>query len=61
MGVSALATALAGLPVLAQDRTAIDIGHAISKTGTGISTGPNYLLWVDDVNIGTVPSRRWMG
>lgn len=55
MGVGTLATALAGLPVFAQDRTAIRIGYAISKTGAnaagaGISTTPNYLLWVDDVN-----------
>src|SRR5690606_3207706 len=55
MGVGAMATALAGLPVFAQDRTAIRIGYAISKTGAnaagaGISTTPNYLLWVDDVN-----------
>ena len=52
---AALATALASLPVFAQDRTAIRIGYAISKTGAnaagaGISTTPNYLLWVDDVN-----------
>ena len=55
MGASALATALSGLPVLAQDRTAIRIGYAVPKTGAnaagaGISTIPNYLLWVDDVN-----------
>ncbi|MGV3573949.1 MAG: amino acid ABC transporter substrate-binding protein [Devosia sp.] len=55
MGTGALATALAGLPTFAQDRTAIRIGYAVSKTGAnaggaGISTIPNYLLWVDDVN-----------
>ena len=33
MGISALATALSGLPVLAQDRTAIRIGYAVPKTG----------------------------
>src|SRR5690554_3081526 len=55
LGVGAMATALAGLPVFAQDRTAIRIGYAISKTGAnaagaGITTTQNYLLWVDDVN-----------
>ena len=55
IGAGAMATALASLPVFAQDRTAIRIGYAISKTGAnsggaGISTLPNYVLWVDDVN-----------
>jgi branched-chain amino acid transport system substrate-binding protein len=55
VGAGALATALASLPVFAQDRTAIRIGYAVPKTGpnaagAGISTIPNYLLWVDDVN-----------
>lgn len=55
MGAGAMATALASLPTLAQNRTAIRIGYAVPKTGpnaagAGISTTPNYLLWVDDVN-----------
>lgn len=55
IGAGALATALSGLPTFAQDRTAIRLGYAVSKTGgnaggAGISTIPNYVLWVDDVN-----------
>jgi branched-chain amino acid transport system substrate-binding protein len=41
--------------VSAQDRTAISIGYAVSKTGAnaggaGITTIPNYELWVNEVN-----------
>lgn len=56
VGIAAL-TAAAGtsFKAFAQDRTAIRIGYAISKTGpsaagAGITTLPNYQLWVDDVN-----------
>jgi branched-chain amino acid transport system substrate-binding protein len=40
---------------VAQDRTSVKIGYAISKTGgnaggAGITTLPNYKLWVKDVN-----------
>lgn len=52
------ATLLAGVgvaAVTAQDRTSIKIGYAISKTGAnaggaGITTLPNYQLWVHEVN-----------
>lgn len=56
VGVAALtAAAGTGFRAFAQERTAIRIGYAISKTGAnaagaGITTLPNYLLWVDDVN-----------
>jgi len=56
VGLAAL-TAAAGTSFRAfgQDRTALRIGYAISKTGVnaagaGITTIPNYLLWVKDVN-----------
>lgn len=52
------ATLLAGvgaMAVSAQERTSVRIGYAISKTGAnaggaGITTLPNYQLWVHDVN-----------
>src|SRR5690606_22410986 len=52
---AAMAAANSMLPAWAQDRTALRIGYAVSKTGpnaagAGITTIPNYLLWVDDVN-----------
>lgn len=56
IGASAIAaTALRSLPAFAQDRKSIRIGYAISKTGAnaagaGITTTPNYVLWVKDVN-----------
>ena len=56
IGASAIAaTTLRSLPAFAQDRKAVRIGYAISKTGAnaagaGITTTPNYLLWVKDVN-----------
>lgn len=39
----------------AQDRTSVKIGYAVSKsganaTGAGITTIPNYKLWVKEVN-----------
>ena len=39
----------------AQDRSSVKIGYAVSKTGVnaagaGVTTIPNYKLWVDDVN-----------
>jgi len=42
-------------PSFAQDKTSVKIGYAISKTGpnsggAGITTLPNYQLWVKDVN-----------
>lgn len=44
-----------GSEAIAQDRTSIRIGYAVSKTGpnsagAGITTIPNYQLWVQDVN-----------
>ncbi|MGE3934328.1 MAG: amino acid ABC transporter substrate-binding protein [Rhodospirillaceae bacterium] len=50
---AALAAAALALPAAAQDK--IRIGYAISKsgpnaTGAGITTLPNYKLWVEDVN-----------
>ena len=55
-GVSvALAAATFAMPSSAQERTSVRIGYAISKTGpnsggAGITTLPNYQLWVKDVN-----------
>ncbi len=55
-GVSvALAAATFAIPSSAQERTSVRIGYAISKTGpnsggAGITTLPNYQLWVKDVN-----------
>ena len=51
----ALATALATAPAKAQDGETVKIGYAVSKsggnaTGAGITTIPNYILWVEDVN-----------
>ena len=51
---AAASTAASILPAFGQDRTSIRIGYAISKTGpnaagAGITTTPNYLLWLDDV------------
>ncbi|MFN7102932.1 MAG: amino acid ABC transporter substrate-binding protein [Pseudorhizobium sp.] len=42
-------------PAAAQDRTSVKIGYALSLTGpnaggTGITTLPNYQLWVKEVN-----------
>lgn len=54
-----LATALlagtAAVAVAAQERSSVKIGYAVSKTGAnaggaGITTIPNYDLWVHDVN-----------
>lgn len=52
---AAASTAASILPAFGQDRTSVRVGYAISKTGpnapgAGITTTPNYLLWVDDVN-----------
>ena len=51
----ALGAVIAALPSAAQDRTSVKIGYAISKTGpnsggAGITTLPNYVLWVKEVN-----------
>jgi branched-chain amino acid transport system substrate-binding protein len=53
VGLAAGALALAASSAMAQDK--IRIGYAISKTGpyaggAGITTLPNYELWVKDVN-----------
>ena len=45
----------AGGPAMAQERTSVKIGYALSLTGpnaggTGITTLPNYKLWVKEVN-----------
>ena len=42
-------------PVSAQERPSVKIGYALSLTGpnaggTGITTSPNYQLWVKEVN-----------
>jgi branched-chain amino acid transport system substrate-binding protein len=56
LGLAAtVAAAGAGLGASAQDRNTVRIGYAISKTGpnaggAGITTLPNYQLWVKDVN-----------
>ncbi|WP_105382805.1 amino acid ABC transporter substrate-binding protein [Neorhizobium alkalisoli] len=56
-GTVAATGLLAGMTgaAMAQDRTSVKIGYAISKTGgnaggAGITTLPNYKLWVKDVN-----------
>ena len=54
-GLIAAATALAGFAAPAEAQEKIRIGYAISKTGpyaggAGITTLPNYELWVKDVN-----------
>jgi branched-chain amino acid transport system substrate-binding protein len=56
MAAASILLALGTAPgALAQDRTSVKIGYAISKTGpnaggAGITTLPNYQLWVKDVN-----------
>lgn len=58
LGALAAATALAGgtfSVALAEDKTSVKIGYALSLTGpnaggTGITTHPNYQLWVKEVN-----------
>ena len=54
LAVSTLAFSLGGV-ASAQERTSVKIGYAVSKTGpnaggAGITTIPNYELWVKDVN-----------
>lgn len=51
----AMSAGISVAPALAEDRTSIKIGYAVSKsggnaTGAGITTIPNYELWVKDVN-----------
>lgn len=50
----ALAPLGAATPAVAQDRTSVKIGYAVSKTGANaggaaITTIPNYRLWLHDV------------
>lgn len=52
---AAICAAMAATPGFAQERSAVKIGYAISKTGpnaggAGITTLPNYHLWVKEVN-----------
>jgi branched-chain amino acid transport system substrate-binding protein len=52
---AAISALFAGQPSLAQAQDKIRIGYAISKTGpfaggAGVTTLPNYQLWVKDVN-----------
>jgi hypothetical protein len=54
-GLAALAGTLSTFPSTADAQEKIRIGYAISKTGpyaggAGITTLPNYELWVKDVN-----------
>ncbi|MCB5363453.1 amino acid ABC transporter substrate-binding protein [Pusillimonas sp. CC-YST705] len=49
MGIAVMA------PASAQERKAVKIGYAVSKTGVnaggaGITTIPNYKLWVEEIN-----------
>ncbi|MEP3048918.1 MAG: amino acid ABC transporter substrate-binding protein [Roseibium sp.] len=49
------AYSIATAPAFAEDRSSVKIGYAVSKsggnaTGAGITTIPNYELWVKDVN-----------
>ena len=53
IAVAAAAALLASNPSAAQDK--IKIGYAVSKTGpnaagAGITTIPNYQLWIHDLN-----------
>lgn len=56
LGIALAGLAAGGLTVAsAEDRKSIRIGYAVSKTGpnaggAGITTIPNYVLWVKDVN-----------
>lgn len=56
LGIALAALAAGGLTVAsAQERKSVRIGYAVSKTGpnaggAGITTIPNYVLWVKDVN-----------
>jgi branched-chain amino acid transport system substrate-binding protein len=55
LALAAAVSALAGHAGLAQAQDKIKIGYAISKTGpfaggAGVTTLPNYQLWVKDVN-----------
>lgn len=56
LGVAVAALAAGGLTAAsAQERKSVRIGYAVSKTGpnaggAGITTIPNYVLWVKDVN-----------
>ena len=52
---AALLAGVSAVAVSAQERTSVKIGYAVSKTGAnaggaGITTIPNYDLWVHDVN-----------
>ncbi|MGW9229670.1 ABC transporter substrate-binding protein [Pseudorhizobium sp. NPDC055634] len=54
LAVTTLALGMGGV-ASAQDRTSVKIGYALSLTGpnaggTGITTLPNYQLWVKEVN-----------
>ncbi|EJL50480.1 ABC-type branched-chain amino acid transport system, periplasmic component [Rhizobium sp. CF122] len=53
--VAAVAATGVGRAAFGEERKSVRIGYAISKTGpnaggAGITTLPNYLLWVKDVN-----------
>lgn len=56
LGIALAALAAGGLNAAsAQERKSVRIGYAVSKTGpnaggAGITTIPNYVLWVKDVN-----------
>lgn len=56
MGLAtALLAGVSALSATAQERTSVKIGYAVSKTGAnaggaGITTIPNYELWIHDVN-----------
>jgi branched-chain amino acid transport system substrate-binding protein len=55
MAGAATAAAMTATAVHAADRTSVKIGYAVSKsgpnaTGAGITTIPNYALWVKEVN-----------
>lgn len=52
---TALLAGVSSVAAIAQERTSVKIGYAVSKTGAnaggaGITTIPNYDLWVHDVN-----------
>ncbi|WP_269933052.1 amino acid ABC transporter substrate-binding protein [Aminobacter sp. HY435] len=56
LGIALAALAAGGITVSsAEERKSVRIGYAVSKTGpnaggAGITTIPNYVLWVKDVN-----------
>ncbi len=54
VGLSAVLFSATAEPAIAQERTSVKIGYVVSKTGAnaggaGITTIPNYVLWVKEI------------